>query len=238
MNNRMFGHQIQALSKTYRVIAFDHRCHGSSDVVRSAFGMYDLVADAAALIRALDLGPVHFAGMSTGGFVAMRLALLYPKLVRSLILIDTAGGAEDATKIKGYQRLMTICRFLGLRLLVGQILAKLMGRKFLTDKSRRDELYEWKGAIGKLDAKGIHAFGQAIFRRDDVLEQLKARPELPPTLIIVGSEDTATPPAKARTIQSSIPHAELTIIADAGHTSPVEEPEAVTARILQFLSGR
>jgi 3-oxoadipate enol-lactonase len=238
MNHRMFAHQIERLSSSYRVIAFDHRCHGQSDVVRDAFGMYDLVDDAAALIRALDLGQVHFAGMSTGGFVALRLALRHPELVRSLILIDTAAGAEDPTKIKGYQRILAVCKFLGLKMVVGPILSRLMARKFRTDPKRRAEFRYWKDAIGALDTKGIYAFGQAIFTRDDVLGPLKSRSDLPPTLVIVGADDIATPPDKAYAICAAIPHAELTIIPGAGHTSPVEEPEAVSARIVTFLSSR
>lgn len=238
MNHRMFAHQIKSLSATHRVIAFDHRCHGQSDVVRDAFDIYDLVDDAAGLIRALGLGSVHFAGMSTGGFVAMRLALRHPEMVRSLILIDTAAGAEDPTKVRTYQWLLRACRFLGLKMVVNPALSRLMARKFRSDPKRSDELRYWKDAIGKLDAKGIYAFGQAIFTRDDVLEPLRARTNLPPTLIIVGADDIATPPDKARAILAAIPHAELAIIPDAGHTSPVEEPEAVSARIAQFLSSR
>jgi 3-oxoadipate enol-lactonase len=237
MNQAMFDHQIKALAENYRVIAFDHRCHGQSQVVSSPFGMYDLVDDAAALIRKLDLGPVHFAGMSTGGFVALRLALRHPELVRSLMLIDTAAGAEDPTKIKSYQLLMTASRFLGLKPLTGKILTKLMAAKFLNDKARKSELGYWKTAIGKLNTAGIRAFGQAIFSRDDVLDALRKRSDLPPALIIVGAEDIATPLAKARHIHSVIPHAEMTIIPYAGHTSPVEEPQAVTARLVQFLSS-
>jgi 3-oxoadipate enol-lactonase len=237
MNHRMFDHQVKALSANYRVIAFDHRCHGQSDIVREPFGMYDLVDDAAALLRALNLGPVHFAGMSTGGFVALRLALRHPELVRSLILIDTAAGAEDPTKVKSYQRLLGLCKFLGLKMVVGPILSRLMARKFRTDPKRRAAFLYWKNAIRALDTKGIYAFGQAIFTRDDVLGPLRLRSDLPPTLIIVGAEDIATPLDKARKIQAAIPHAELTIIPNSGHTSPVEEPEAVSARIAQFLSS-
>jgi 3-oxoadipate enol-lactonase len=237
MNHKMFAHQIKTLSAAYRVIAFDHRCHGQSDVISDAFDVYDLVEDAAGVIRALELGPVHFAGMSTGGFVALRLALQHPELVRSLILINTAAGAEDQAKIKKYQLHMCFCRILGLRILVSPILSRLMGRTFRSDPKRRDELRYWKDAIRKLDMKGISVFGHAIFNRDDVLEPLRSQSNLPPTLIIAGAEDTATPPDNARTIQSVIPHAKLTIIQSVGHTSPVENPEAVSERIMQFLSS-
>lgn len=235
MNHSMFDHQIKVLSNHYRVIAFDHRCHGQSQNVRSDFGIYDLVEDAAALIRALDLGAVHFAGMSTGGFVALRLALQFPELIKSLILIDTAAGAEDPTKIKSYQLMMTVSRFIGLRPLVGRIIPKLMAQKFLTDPHRVDQLRYWKTSIGKLDTLAIRKFGQAIFSRDDVLNTLKQRANLPPTLIVVGEDDVATPVAKAKLIQSAIANSKLALIPHSGHTSPVEAPEMVSARISEFL---
>ncbi|MEO0905139.1 MAG: alpha/beta hydrolase, partial [Pseudomonadota bacterium] len=80
MSQRMFAAQIAKLSETYRVIAFDHRGHGDSGPSRQPFGIYDLVDDAAELIDALCDGPVHFAGMSTGGYVGLRLLLRRPDL--------------------------------------------------------------------------------------------------------------------------------------------------------------
>ena len=56
-----------------------------------------------------------------------------------------------------------------------------------------------------------------------------------PTLIIVGDQDVATVPAKAERIHAQIPGSRLAIIPGAGHTSTVEEPEAVNQALLEFL---
>ena len=66
----------------------------------------------------------------------------------------------------------------------------------------------------------------------DQLDKIKT-----PTLIIVGDQDVATPPAKAERMHARIPGARLVIIHGAGHTSTVEEPEVVNAAIQEFLNG-
>lgn len=237
MNSRMFDHQIAALSDHYRVIAFDHRGHGRSGPCPLPFGMYDLVDDAEVLIRELTDGPVHFAGMSTGGFVGMRIALRSPELIRSLILIDTAAGAEDRAALKQYNQLLFAVRWLGVRPLLGKVMPILMGPSFLNDPAKQEDVAFWRAQMSQLDKRSIHRFGKAIFGRDDVLGDLAALDAPPPTQIIVGADDVATPVAKSETMQAAIKNAALTVVPDAGHTSPIEQPEAVTAAMTQFLGG-
>src|SRR3546814_10105685 len=69
----MFAAQTAHLQGRYRVIAYDHRGQGrSADDAATSISMETVYADAVALIEALKLGAVHFAGLSMGGFVAMR----------------------------------------------------------------------------------------------------------------------------------------------------------------------
>jgi len=237
MNHHMFDHQIKALSTRYRVIAFDHRGHGQSATCHAPFGMYDLVDDAAALIRELCAQPVHFAGMSTGGFVGMRLALRAPELIRTLTLIDTAAGAEDPTKTKQYNQLLFVVRWFGTRPVLGKVMPILMAKHFLNDPARRADVAIWRQFLSDLDKKSVYRFGKAIFSRDSVLDSLAALDTPPPTQIIVGAEDIATPVAASRALREAIKGATLDIIPKAGHTSPLEMPHEVTDVISQFLSA-
>ncbi len=236
MNHHMFDHQIKALSTRYRVIAFDHRGHGQSATCHAQFGMYDLVDDAAALIRELCEQPVHFAGMSTGGFVGMRLALRTPELIRSLTLIDTAADAEDPAKLKQYNQLLFAVRWIGTRPLLGKVMPILMAKHFLSDPARHADVAIWRQYLSRLDRKSVYRFGKAIFTRDSVLDSLAALDTPPPTQIIVGEEDIATPVAASRATQEAIKGATLNIIPKAGHTSPLEMPNEVTQVISQFLT--
>ena len=100
MRHQIFDAQIAELSTTHRVIAFEHRGHGNSGPCYDAFGIYDLVDDTAVLIDTLVGGPVYFAGMSTGGYVGLRLLLRRPDLIKRLVMIDTAAQAEDSAQLK------------------------------------------------------------------------------------------------------------------------------------------
>ncbi len=235
MDHRMFAAQIAALSQSYRVIAYDHRGHGQSDACPTPFGIYDLVDDAAGLIDALCDGPVHFAGMSTGGYVGMRLLLKRPELIKSLILIDTGASAEDPASLKQYNQLLFFVRLLGIRPILGKVLPLLMGQTFRTDPDRREEFNSWKTSIGQLNKTSVRHFGRAIFDRDNVLDDLRALGSPPATLIMVGAEDIPTPPSDAKAMQAAIRGSRFVQVPDAGHTSPLEQPDAVTDAITAFL---
>lgn len=237
MRHQMFEAQIAPLSKNYRVIAFDHRGHGQSDPCHDAFGIYDLVDDAAGLIDALVDGPVHFAGMSTGGFVGMRLLLRRPDLIKRLILIDTSAEAEDPQKLKRFNLLLFLVRFVGLRPLLGQVVPLMFGAPFRKDPARKAENAAWTSYIGGLGKTSVRRFGRAIFDRDDVLPALGSLEIQPPTLIIVGDEDVVTPPGKAAAMQQAIAGSTLVSIPASGHSSPVEQPDDVTRAMVDFLNS-
>lgn len=235
MDHRMFDHQVAHFRQRFRVISFDHRGHGHSAPCPTPFGLYDLVDDAEALIRRLVDGPVHFAGMSTGGFVGMRLALRAPDLIQSLTLIDTAAGAEEPSALKQYNQMLFAVRWIGTRPLLGKVMPMMMAKPFMTDPARRDEVDIWRQRMAALDKASIYRFGKAIFTRDSVLSALEDLTSPPPTLIIVGKEDTATPVAKSTVMQAAISGSDLVVIPGAGHSAPVETPQEVTDAMVGFL---
>ena len=81
MSGEMFRDQVEALSSRYRCITFDHRGQGRSEVSKTGYDMDSLTDDAVEVIRQLDCAPCHFAGLSMGGFVGMRLAIRHPGVV-------------------------------------------------------------------------------------------------------------------------------------------------------------
>ncbi|MEJ8561664.1 alpha/beta hydrolase [Yoonia sp. GPGPB17] len=235
MRHQMFEAQIGAFSKSHRVIAFDHRGHGDSGTCQQAFGMYDLVDDAEQLIEGLCDGPVHFAGMSTGGYVGLRLLLRRPDLIKSLILMDTGANAESPATLKQYNQLLFFVRLVGIRPLLGKVLPLLFGPTFRSDPARQAEFFQLKSYIGRLDRTSVRLFGRAIFDRDDVQDALRALKNAPPTLIMVGEDDIPTPPATAQAMHEAIRGSELISVPEAGHTSPLENPSFVTEAIDRFL---
>ena len=232
MDHSMFQAQIEALAPHFRCIAYDHRGHGRSEATQSGYEIDNLTADAAALIEALGIAPCHFVGMSTGGFVGLRLAIRQPDLLRSLTLIDTSADAETPGQVRQYDMLATVVRYFGWRLVLGKALSALFSPHFINNPQRQDEVNKWKQVIMGHDKKGVAAFARGIFHRDSVVNQLDKIHT--PTVVIGGEEDVATPPEKMKQIVAGIPGTILNLIPDAGHSTVVEKPDAVTAVMLDF----
>jgi len=233
-NTSLFAPQAAALKGRFRCISYDHRGQGqSADADGSKIGMDLLTEDAVALIKALGLGKVHFCGLSMGGFIGMRLAARFPQLVRSLILCETSADAEPQENVAKYRRLNFVARWLGLRFVTAKVMPILFGKTSLTDPKRAAERADWARQLGG-NRRSIWRAVNGVINRSAVIDEL---PRIgAPTLVIVGEEDVATIPAKAERIARAIPNARLVRIPKAGHSSTVEEPQAVNAAILDFLA--
>jgi pimeloyl-ACP methyl ester carboxylesterase len=234
-SGRMFEAQVKALEVRYRCITFDFPGQGQSEVTRDRYDMDSLAEDAAALVPQLNAAPCHFAGLSMGGFVAMRLGIRHPELLRSLILMETSADPEPPENVPKYKLLSLIARWLSLRLVAGKTMQIMFGQAFLNDPARREQREQWRGYLLANNQQGITRALTGVIERQGVYEQLGKI--IVPTLVIVGEQDVATVPAKAERIRDAIPGARLVRIPNAGHTSAVEEPEAVTRAIEDFLAG-
>ena len=236
INGRHFHYQVAAFQDRYRCLSFDHRGHGKSEVTKDGYDMENLYADAVELIEKTRAAPCHFVGLSTGGFIGIRLGIRRPDLLKSLVLMDTSADVEPAENMKQYKLLMWVVKLLGYKPVINKVLPLFFAQKFLNDPQRRDELLEWKAAITANDKRAMVKFGRGIFGRESMVDQLDQIKT--PTLVIVGQEDQPTPVAKARVIAEGIDGAELVIIANAGHICPVEKPDVVTKAIGDFISTR
>jgi pimeloyl-ACP methyl ester carboxylesterase len=234
MSADMFREQVRFLSPRYRVVAYDHRGQGRSDRSARAHDMDTLAADAAALIEALGLAPCHFAGLSMGGFVALRLAARRPELLRSCILLETSAEPEPPQNVSRYRILSWALRLLGTGAVVDKVMPILFGKTFLADPARAELRAEWRGRLLAL-RRSIHRSVTGVIERRGVEEELQ-RISMP-TLILVGEEDVATPPPRAERIQAAIRGSRLVQIPCAGHSSTIENPTAVNAALGEFLSS-
>jgi pimeloyl-ACP methyl ester carboxylesterase len=235
LDHRHFEAQIEALSDRYRCLAYDHRGHGQSEVSAGGYEMENLYADAVAFIEAVGGAPCHFVGLSTGGFIGLRLGIRRPELLRSLVLMDTSAEAEPAGNRLRYTLLFLILGLLGYGPVLNTGMRLLFGPRFLEQPERRQEVAEWRRRLTAHDRRAMIRFGRGIAARASV------RRELPtirtPTLVIVGEDDVATPPVCARRIAQGIPNARMCLIPGAGHLTTVEQPAAVTAALVAFLAN-
>ena len=146
-SGKLFYKQVEYFKSAYKVVVYDHRGQGKSEVTPDGYDMDALSNDAAKLIESLKLGKVHFAGLSMGGFVAMRLAARRPDLIKSVILIETSAQPEP-NKAK-YTFLNTIVKLFGVNPVANAVMKIMFGDTFLNDSNRKEERDEWKNELRK-----------------------------------------------------------------------------------------
>lgn len=234
-SHHMFAAQVEELSKTYRVIAYDHRGQGKSEV-KGPFDMDTIYEDAVALIENLNLGKVHFAGLSMGGFVGLRLASRRPDLIKSLILMETSAMAEPVENLPKYKTLNGIVKWMGVILPVAnKVMPIMFAESWLSKPENLPQVKYWRKQLMG-NKKSITGPVEGVIYRKGVESELGKI--ACPTLIMVGDEDVATKPEKAKFIQMGIPNSELHMIPGAGHSSCIEKPEVVNNLISAWLEGK
>ena len=233
MDNSMWDLVTPQFINQYRVICFDFRGQGKSQDPGQDFSIDILVEDTAALIQALSQKPVHYVGLSMGGMVGMPLAARYPKLLRSLVLLDTSAQAEPwLNKIK-YGVMTFIVKFFGVKPLVPRMLPLMFGKTFLSNPVNHEMVSHWQQKLLALKKTIIGPVSGVTKRRDVTQELAKINC---PTLIVVGDEDRTTPMSCAKNIAAYINGSELKIIPQCGHSSALEKPEQIVAAMNKFYS--
>ena len=232
-SGRMFDKQVAVFKDRYRCITYDHRGQGQSDVWPvHTVDMETVYQDAVALLEKLNVGPCHFAGLSMGGFVGMRLAIRRPELLRSLILMETSADPEPEENVPNHKKLNFIARWFGLRWVVDAVMPLMFGRTFLEDPARAEERAEWRRRLMGNRRDIWRAVNGVTFRQGVSEELSRIRT---PTLVLVGAEDVSTVPAKSERLHAAIAGSRLVVLPRGGHSSTVEEPALVNAALEDFL---
>ncbi|NYI03928.1 alpha/beta fold hydrolase [Allostreptomyces psammosilenae] len=230
----MFHPQIAALRRRYRCVALDWRGQGATPATASGYDMDTLTDDATALIRALGGAPVHYVGLSMGGFVGQRLAARHGGLLRSLTLLNTSADAEDPSRLGRYRLLASAYRVGGIMLVRRQVLPLMFGPAFLGSRGSRPVIDEWTRRLRRPGRAGVR---RAVL---GVTDRAPVRAELGnihlPTLVVAGADDRALPPAEAERIAAGVAGARLETLPATGHSSTLERPDAVTDLLRDFLA--
>jgi 3-oxoadipate enol-lactonase len=232
LDHRMWDAQIDALAGGYRVMAPDLRGFGQSAGGEGPVSMEQFADDLASLLDALAPGErIVLAGLSMGGYVAFQFARKYAARLRGLVLCDTRAASDTLPVAAGRRQMADRVRTDGPAPLVEAMLPRLLAD---TSFERRPEVVaSLRQMILASNRRGVAAAALGMAERPDMSGLL---PEIGcPTLVVVGAHDAITPPAEMRALAAAIPQAQLVEIADAGHMSPMENPAAVTAALLEFL---
>jgi pimeloyl-ACP methyl ester carboxylesterase len=230
----MFRAQVAALRERYRCVTIDWRGQGESPPARGGYDMDSLTSDAVALITRLGIGPVHWVGLSMGGFVGQRLAARHGELLRSLTLLDTSADAEEPAKVRERRRLALSQVLFGLGPVLGKVKPLLFGPGFLADPGSDELISEWFRRLSETRRTAVRKAVHGVAERTPVAAELGRITA--PTLVVVGADDRATPPEHSRRIADGIPGARLRIVPECGHSSTLEQPGAISDLLTEFLS--
>lgn len=207
------------LSDEFDVLSLDLRGHGSSGWDGRPFSIEDMALDVAEVLDALDLGAVGMLGMSMGGSVAVTFAGLFPERVRSLVLADTTAWYGDNAVTAWAERARRAADVPRIEQLPFQV-DRWFSPAFL--ESDPDEVERVTQIFLRTDSKAHAAASIAMGRLDSrrLLPSVRAT-----TLVVVGQDDYATPPAMAGELAEGIPGATLLPLPDLRHLSLIERPE-------------
>ena len=231
-DHTLWDHQVEALSGSYRCIAVDLIGHGQTPDVDHEYSFFDLADYLAGFLDALGIERAHVVGLSMGGMTAMPLALEHPGKVRSLALLDTDAKAEAAETVAAYHGLGNAIISAGWAAVAEPVAEILFGAPYLSDPARKTAVIE--KLCGNQQEPVAGRALRTVTNRTDLLPRLGSIGV--PTVVIVGELDSATTPDKAEAIAAAIPGARLVKVPDAGHHSPLENPEVVTAALREHLA--
>jgi 3-oxoadipate enol-lactonase len=223
----MWDPQMQALTERYRVLRYDSRGHGRSDAPDGPYTIEMLADDAVGLLDALGIERVHFCGLSKGGMVGQMLGAKHGGRLVSLGLCSTACHMPQRDLWDERIRMVTM----------GGMAAVAEGiiERWFTEAFRREptvEVERVQRMILETPPQGYAACCAAI--RDMDLRELITGIRVP-TLVIVGEDDPATPPEKAREIQDRIPGAKLEVVPNAAHLLNIEQDVVFDAALMSLL---
>lgn len=225
----MWEPQLAALSERYRVVRYDTRGHGGSPTAPGDATIDDLADDAVALLDRLGVEKAHVVGLSIGGMTGLRLAVREPHRVDRLVVLCSSAhtGNPDAWR----ERAQT-ARTQGTGVLADAVVSRWFTPEWAAEHP--GFVAEMRATIAGTDDEGYAGCCAAVGSMDQ-------RADLPsitvPTLVVSGLEDPALPPEHQRAIADGIPGARLLELSPAAHIANVEQPERVTAALLEHLGG-
>jgi len=234
-NLNAWYNQVPAFSQHYRVLTYDVRGHGQTELPEGELTTELWVEDLHALLKALDINETILLGYSMGGAIALEFTLTHPEMVKCLILSNSAGAArrteEEMREMEARrQAQIEAIKKEGMEAVVKDRLSRTFSPGFVEKSPETVERY------------------RAILLQNDPAGYLRVmqrmgRPTTPPdlskvtcsTLINAGEHDPFSGPAAAKATQEAIPGSQLKVF-PTGHPTALELPQEYNETVLKFLA--
>jgi 3-oxoadipate enol-lactonase len=229
-NLAVWGPQMDALSRKFRVLRYDVLGHGDTEVPKGPYTLQQLAEQAAGLLDALAIERAHWLGLSMGGMIGQTLALMKPQAISSLILCDSS-SRTPAEAQPLWQERIKIAESEGMEPLIEPTIGRWFTAPFRT--SHAAVVDRVRAMIRSTSPYGYAGCCHAIAALD-VIDRISAIRV--PTLVIVGEQDPGMPVAVSRAIHERIAGSELVVIPSASHLCNTEQPEAFNQAVTSFLA--
>jgi 3-oxoadipate enol-lactonase len=234
LNARMWERQLTLSELGWHVIVPQLRGFDGGTGEPPASSVDDYAGDVIDLLDSLHVDEAVIGGLSMGGYIAFAVLRHAARYVHALILADTKPQADSPEAIVGRKKLLQTVEEKGPAAVAEEMIPKLLGETTL--RERPDVVARVRELILANSTDAIAGAIRALMSRPDSTPLLATIHV--PTLIVVGLEDTVTPPANALEMQRAIGGAELVQIPGAGHLANLEQPEPFDAALARFLSHR
>lgn len=224
----MWDEQAEALKDKFRVLRYDQRGHGGSDVPSGRYAYDTLLADALGLLDAIGIAKAHFAGLSMGGATALGLAEHHPDRFDRIIVCDSPCQSTPQSSQQWEERI-AVAQQKGIEALVEPTIGRWFPAEIVAknpphvDKVRAMiRATPVDGFIGCAAALAAHDYASAV-------ASVKC-----PVLFLVGEKDAPAP--AMRKLSEKLPGSRYVELPGAGHISNMDRPTEFTRAVREFLT--
>jgi 3-oxoadipate enol-lactonase/4-carboxymuconolactone decarboxylase len=224
----MWQAQADALKHRFRVVRYDQRGHGASDVPDGMYPLERLGGDVIGIADHLGLEKFHFCGLSMGGLTGQWLGVNKGERLHTLILADTSPHFRPSEM---WDQRMDMIRQGGMAAISDMVLGRFFTESF--HESDPGIISDFRNVLEQADPQGYLGCS-AMLKQADIQDDLKKISV--PTLVITGRHDQSTPPERGELITEEINGA-VHVILDAAHVSNVERPDEFTRLLADFMGS-
>ncbi|HOJ37017.1 MAG TPA: alpha/beta fold hydrolase [Ignavibacteriales bacterium] len=232
-NHTMWDAQADYLNSNYRVIRYDLRGLGNSEVGDGQYTMEMMVDDLFYLINELQLDKPVVCGLSMGGYITFRALERDFNTFKGAILCDTHAFADDTTAKLRRQGTIKQINEEGLLSFVKSFVTPLFGHE--TKTQNQGLIDKWINICSSNSPIGVKGCQIAMLSRTETFSALKSISI--PVLCFGGNDDVSCPPKIIKEFADEFPKSDFAIVPRAGHMSPIENPEFVNVIIENFLKN-
>lgn len=233
-NKSMWDAQVEAFKEKYRVITYDVRGHGQSEMGNEEFSIDLFAKDLIALMDFLEIEKASLCGLSMGGYIALNAVQNYPGRFEALILSDTQCYADSPEAKEKRLKAIENIREKGVENYAEESLKNLFVPGSFTNKP--EAVSAIKSMITNTPTQTLYHTLHALMNRQETCSRLG---EIKiPVLVLVGKEDKLIPPAASQYMNERVPGSSYSEIEGAGHVANMENPEGFNGELKGFLESR